>query len=85
MSTFQEDWRTARDDDLTKMVGRLLNLGAHRKALRTDDGAAVREALQKFDRSTLPTKRIAELVGLTETRVRQIGSQLENQVEEKDE
>lgn len=61
------------------MVSRLNALGNCRNELRDDDGAAVREAIQRFDRTTLPARRIAELVGLTEARVRQIGSQVERE------
>jgi hypothetical protein len=74
MSDFDQDWRQAREEALTKTIEELRAIGDHRRSLRKSPDA-IRKAMGTFDRKTLPARRIAELVDLTETRVRQIADQ----------
>jgi DNA-directed RNA polymerase sigma subunit (sigma70/sigma32) len=74
MNDFDQDWRQAREEALSKTIEELRAIGDHRRLLRRSPDA-IRKAMGTFDRKTLPAREIAELVDLTETRVRQIADQ----------
>lgn len=75
MNPFQDDLRTNREDDLRLMRQTLREVGEESRRARTLPGRralAVLEALQRFDRKTLPAREIASLVDVETQRVYQI-------------
>lgn len=75
MSTFEQDWRSARDDELTKTRTELKEIGERSRDLRRlaqDRQEAVLKALRAFPRGDLSYSQIAGDVDLTVERVRQI-------------
>lgn len=75
MNPFHNDLRTGREDELRLMRITLSEIGEESRRSRTLPGRralAVLEALQRFDRKTLPAKEIARLVDVETQRIYQI-------------
>lgn len=75
MNPFHNDLRTGREDELRLMRITLSEIGSESRRLRTLPGRralAVLEALQRFDRKTLPVQEIARLVDVETQRIYQI-------------